>query len=92
MLESWTPGEGWVLTANPNYWRAADNPMWEGGPAGAPAVKRIVRKLVSEWGTRFAILQAGDAEVVSVPPANRPQVDEFVTVHPPLQLQRWISV
>ncbi|MBX3054359.1 MAG: ABC transporter substrate-binding protein [Caldilineaceae bacterium] len=78
MLESWTPGEGWVLVANPNYWRASDDPMWEGGPAGAPAVERIVRKLVSEWGTRFAILQAGDAEVVNVPVANRPQADEFV--------------
>lgn len=78
MLESWTPGEGWVLTANPNYWRSADEPMWEGGPAGTPAIQRIVRRLVNEWGTRFAILQAGDAEVVSVPVANRPQVDEFV--------------
>jgi len=78
MLESWTPGEGWVLAANENYWRAADNPMWEGGPAGAPAIKRVVRKLVNEWGTRFAILQAGDAERVDVPTANRPQVDQFV--------------
>ncbi len=78
MLESWTPGEGWVLVANENYWRAADDPMWDGGPAGAPRIKRVVQKLVNEWGTRFAILQAGDAENVAVPVANRPQVDEFV--------------
>ncbi len=78
MLESWTPGEGFVLAANESYWRGADAPMWDGGPAGAPAIKRIVRKLVNEWGTRFAILQAGDAEVVAVPVANRPQVDAFV--------------
>lgn len=78
MLESWTPGEGFVLAANESYWRGADAPMWDGGPAGAPAIKRIVRKLVNEWGTRFAILQAGDAEVVNVPVANRPQVDAFV--------------
>lgn len=78
MLESWTPGEGYVLVANPNYWRADDDPMWEGGPAGAPAIDRIVRRLVNEWGTRFAILQAGDAEYVNVPTANRPQVDAFV--------------
>jgi len=78
MLESWTPGEGWVLVANENYWRAADNPMWEGGPAGPPRIKRIVQKLADEWGTRFAILQAGDAESVSVPIENRPQVDQFV--------------
>jgi peptide/nickel transport system substrate-binding protein len=78
MLESWTPGEGYVLVANPNYWRTDDQPAWEGGPAGAPAIENIVVRLVDEWGTRFASLQAGDAAVVSVPTANRPQVDEFV--------------
>ena len=39
MLESWTPGEGWVLIANENYWRAEDDPMWEGGPSGVPTIK-----------------------------------------------------
>lgn len=77
-LENWTPGEGWALTANENYWRADDDPMWDGGPAGKPKIKRVVEKLVDEWGTRFAILQAGDAENVTVPSANRPQVDAFV--------------
>ena len=52
--------------------------MWPGGPSGVPRITRIVRKLVDEWGTRFAMLQAGDAENVTVPAANRPQVDEFV--------------
>ncbi|MCO6449210.1 MAG: ABC transporter substrate-binding protein [Caldilineales bacterium] len=78
MLESWTPGEGWVLTAFDGYWRGDDMPVWEGGPAGAPRIKRIVEQQVNEWGTRFAMLQAGDAESVDVPVANRPQVDEFV--------------
>jgi peptide/nickel transport system substrate-binding protein len=78
MLEYWTPDEEWVLVANENYWREEGDEMWPGGPSGQPKIKRIVRKLVDEWGTRFAILQAGDAEVVAVPPANRPQVDEFV--------------
>lgn len=77
-LESWTPGEGWVLVANENYWRAANDPMWEGGPAGSARIKRIVYKIANEWGTRFAILQAGDAEAVAVPVENRPQVDAFV--------------
>ena len=31
-LESWTPGEGWVIVANENYWRGDDQPTWEGGP------------------------------------------------------------
>ncbi len=78
MLESWTPGEGYVLVANTNYWRSDDQPAWDGGPAGAPDIETIVVRLVDEWGTRFAALQAGDAEVVSVPIANRPQADQFV--------------
>jgi len=77
-LEYWTPDEEWVLTANENYWRADGDEMWPGGPSGAPRIKRVVQQLVSEWGTRFAILQAGDAATVAVPAANRPQVNEFV--------------
>jgi peptide/nickel transport system substrate-binding protein len=76
MLESWTPGEGYVLVANENYW--ATEPIWEGGPSGPPRIKTVILQLVDEWGTRFAQLQAGDAEWVSVPIANRPQVDEYV--------------
>lgn len=77
-LEFWTPDEGWTITANENYWREEGDEMWPGGPSGAPRIERVVNKLVDEWGTRFAILQAGDAETVAVPPANRPQADEFV--------------
>ena len=77
-LESWTPGTGYVLVANENYWRGDDEPVWEGGPAGQPQITTIVTSLVDEWGTRFASLQAGDAESVAVPIANRPQVDAFV--------------
>jgi peptide/nickel transport system substrate-binding protein len=77
-LESWTPGEGWVITAFENYWRTDADPVWEGGPAGQPRITTIVQTLVDEWGTRFASLQAGDAENVSVPIANRPQADQFV--------------
>ncbi len=78
MLESWTPGQGWVFVANENYWRAADDPMWEGGPAGPAAIKTIVVSLVNEWGTRFTSLQVGDAESVAIPVANRPEVDAYV--------------
>lgn len=78
MLESWTPGEGYVMVANENYWRGDDQPVWEGGPAGQPAIKTVVTTLVDEWGTRFASLQAGDAENVTVNLADRPQADEFV--------------
>lgn len=77
-LESWTPGEGYVLVANENYWRTDADPVWEGGPAGQPAIQTVVLTLVDEWGTRFASLQAGDADNVAVPLENRPQADQFV--------------
>ena len=77
-LESWTPGQGYVLVAYENYWRGDDEPVWEGGPAGQPRITTIVNQLVDEWGTRFATLQAGDAENVVVPIANRPQADQLV--------------
>ena len=78
MLDHWTPGEEYVLVANPNYWREEGDEIWPGGPSGVARIDRIVYKNITEWGTRFAILQAGDAENVSVPEANRPQADEFV--------------
>ena len=78
ILDHWTPGEEWVLVANENYWRQPGDEVWPGGPSGVPRIKRIVVKNVPEWGTRFAMLQAGDAESVSVPTANRPQADAFV--------------
>ena len=78
MLDHWTPGEEYVLVANPNYWRADDMPVWEGGPSGQPRIKMIIVRLVNEWGTRFAALQAGDAASVNVPQENETQVDPLV--------------
>lgn len=76
MLESWTKGQELVLVANPNYWRT--EPAWEGGPTGAPAIQRIVIKKVDEWGTRFAMLQTGDADFASVNRQDASQVDPYV--------------
>jgi peptide/nickel transport system substrate-binding protein len=79
ILERWTPGEEIVLVGNENYWRNEETgPAWEGGPVGPPAISTVVIKSVTEWGTRFASLQAGDADVVTVPPENRTQVDPLV--------------
>ncbi len=78
MLDHWTPGEEYVLTANESWWRTAEDPQWEGGPGGPPAAKTVIIRLVDEWGTRFAALQAGDAAWVSVPTENEPQVDPMV--------------
>lgn len=76
ILDHWTPGEEYVLVANENYWRT--EPKWENGPSGVARIGTVIVRLVDEWSTRFAALQAGDAEWVSVPTANRPQVDAFV--------------
>jgi len=76
MLDHWTPGEEYVLTANPNWW--ATEPIWEGGPSNPLAHQTVIIRLVDEWGTRFAALQAGDAAWVTVPSENEPQVDPLV--------------
>jgi peptide/nickel transport system substrate-binding protein len=78
MLDHWTPGEEYVLVANPNYWREEGNPVWEGGPSGVAQIETVIVRIVDEWGTRFAALQAGDAETVSVNQDNETQVDPLV--------------
>jgi peptide/nickel transport system substrate-binding protein len=77
-LEYWTPGEEYSLVRNDDYWRTEETPLWEGGPYGPAALERVVVRIVDEWGTRFASLQAGDADSVAVPKQNEPQVDPFV--------------
>jgi peptide/nickel transport system substrate-binding protein len=74
-LDSWTPGEEKVLVRNAEWWRT--EPTAEGLPA-QPAIDRIVLKGVSEWGTRFAMMQAGDADNVSVPRDSITQIDPMV--------------
>jgi peptide/nickel transport system substrate-binding protein len=76
MMESWTPGEQYVLVSNENYW--VTEPLWEGGHTGPPAIKTVIVEQVEEWGTRFAALQAGDAEVVAVNIDVETQVDPLV--------------
>jgi peptide/nickel transport system substrate-binding protein len=75
MLDHWTPNEEIVLTANENYWRT--EPMWEGGPSGAPSIKTVVIKPISEWGTRLAMFEAGDADYIYVPAQFRSQIEPY---------------
>ena len=76
MLDHWTPGEETVLVMNENYWRT--EPVFPGGPTG-PSIERIVIKGVDEWGTRYAMLQAGDADIATVPRENVAQVDPLLS-------------
>lgn len=76
VLDHRTPGQEIVMTANPNYWRT--EPAYEGGPSGVPAIKTAMIKIIPEWGTRFSMLQAGDADIVDVPVESRSQADALV--------------
>jgi ABC-type transport system substrate-binding protein len=70
VLDHWTAGQEIVLTANPTYWGGQANKQ--------PILKRVVVQDIPEWSTRFAELQAGDADIVDVDVANRSQVDTMV--------------
>jgi ABC-type transport system substrate-binding protein len=65
-LERRTPGQENVLVRNDSYWRE-------------PAVlERVIFPVVEEFGTRFAMLQAGDADIIDVDPVDRAQIDPLV--------------
>ncbi len=76
MLATWDKGNQITLDANPNYW--VTTPLWPGGPSGAPSLKHIVIKNVSEWGTRFSMLQTGDADWAVVDSNFYSQADPLV--------------
>jgi len=76
MLDQWVKGEEVDLVRNDNYWRT--EPAWEGGPSGPAVLERVVIKGVDEWGTRFAMAQAGDTDMVYVPLQNSAQIDPLV--------------
>ncbi len=66
-LDHWTPGEELVLTA------------FDGHRDGVPKIKRVVSKVVPEFGTRFAALQAGDTDRIREgSPADWAQLDTLV--------------
>jgi peptide/nickel transport system substrate-binding protein len=65
-LDHWTQGQEIALARNADYW-------------GEPTkTERAVVLIVPEWGTRFSMLQAGDADFVDVPVENRSQADALV--------------
>jgi peptide/nickel transport system substrate-binding protein len=76
-LDHWTQGEEIVLIANEDYWRT--EPAWEDGPTGAPALKKIIIKLVDEFSIGYPMLQSGDADTISTSAqADWSQMDELV--------------
>jgi peptide/nickel transport system substrate-binding protein len=78
-LDHWTPGEEIVLAANEDYW--VKQPLWEGGPSGAPKLKKVIIKFVEDFSTRFAMLEAGEADDISLfGEVKWPQMDTLVGV------------
>ncbi|TET49778.1 MAG: hypothetical protein E3J64_09075, partial [Anaerolineales bacterium] len=76
LLDEWVHGEEIRLVAFQDYYRT--EPIWDGGPSGPARIENVVIKNVSEWGTRFAMLQAGDTDTTYVPREYAPQVDPLV--------------
>ena len=76
-LDHWTKGQEIVLVRNDDYWRK--EPAWDGGPTGPAALERVVIQKVDEFGTRFSMFQAGDADSLVVgSQADYAQVDPLV--------------
>jgi peptide/nickel transport system substrate-binding protein len=76
-LDHWTKGQEIVLVRNDDYWRT--EPAWDGGPMGPAAIERVVIQNVTEFGTRFSMFQAGDADGLVVgSQADYAQVDPLV--------------
>jgi ABC-type transport system substrate-binding protein len=67
-LDYWNQGVEVSLTRFDEYW---------GEPA---ALAQVLIQDVTEFGTRFAALQAGDADIIAVPAEYRTQVDPLVGV------------
>lgn len=76
-FDHWTPGEEIVLTANEDFWLS--EPAWEGMPTGAPQIKTVILKNVTEFSTRLAMAQAGDADNLQIGSTEDwPILDGFV--------------
>jgi peptide/nickel transport system substrate-binding protein len=75
-LDSWEKGQQITLSRNDNYW--VTTPLWDGGPTGPAKLAKVIIKSVNEWGTRFAMLQAGDADTVVVNADSFSQADQLV--------------
>jgi peptide/nickel transport system substrate-binding protein len=75
-LDQWLPSQEVDLVRNDNYWMT--DPMWDGAPTGPAKIQRVVIKDIPEWGTRFAMLKTGDADLITVDRQYVAQVDPLV--------------
>jgi len=90
MLDHWTAGQEIVLTANPDWW--VSEPLWEGSTIdGVPEIGTVVIKLVEEWGTRLAMVEAGDADTLDHEIAFASQIDPMIKTKYTWQDGEWIE-
>ncbi len=75
-MTKWIQNQEVDLTANPNYW--STTPLWPGGPSGVAKVKNVIIQDVPEFGTRFAMLKTGDADIAYIDTQYYSQVDPLV--------------
>jgi len=86
-LEYWKPNEELSAVRWDGYWRT--EAMWEGGPSGPAFYERVVEKTVDEWGTRFAMFQAGDLDSTYVPSSACTKI--YPVLSASTSSSRWIS-
>lgn len=90
MLDHWTPGQEIVLKAFPDYW--LKEPLWEGSTVdGVPEIGTVVIKLVEEWGTRLAMMEAGDADTLDHEIAFASQIDPMIKTKYSYQNGEWVE-
>ncbi len=80
MLDHWEPGVEVVITSNNNYW------------GDIPVLERVIWSEVDEWGTRFAMAQAGDADILYVPREFVDQVTPYATISCPWDAAQEVHV
>lgn len=69
-FKSWVPAQQIVLDRNDNYWSAA----------GMAKLEHVIIKYVTEFSTRLLDLRSGNADIITVPSVNRPEVQALDAV------------
>lgn len=64
IFKSWVNGQQIVLDKNPAYWDTA----------GAAKLDHVIIRFVTEFSTRLLELRSGEADIITVPSAKRPEI------------------
>lgn len=78
VLDRWTPGREYVLVANEDYWRSAEDAMWPGGPSGTPAIDVVTVRYEPQAERRWELVRDGEVETAALPGASRLATEQWV--------------